>query len=111
MNQVSYKDAVVLTRAATTNASSMSILRRSARFVISLVSTANAEVIRRIQVTTLTIGPRLSFDLECCGIVWCDGEDRGSAVIASLVQVNHFKRFEKNVRSVGGQQELTGVRK
>jgi hypothetical protein len=81
---------VVLTRAAITNASSTSILLRSARFVINLVSTANPEVIKSIQVTTFTNGPRFSFDPGSRGMTWCEKTKEGSAVIASLVEVNHF---------------------
>jgi len=76
----------VLTSAAITNASSTSILRRNARFVISLVSTAKADVISKIQVTTLTNGPRLALDPGWRGMGWCEEEKKGSAVIASLVE-------------------------
>jgi hypothetical protein len=64
----------------------------NARFVISLVSTANVDVIKRIQVTTFMNGPRLSFDPSPRGRTWCEKTKEGSTVIASLVEVNHFER-------------------
>jgi hypothetical protein len=89
---------VVPTRAAITNASSILIRLCSARFVINLVSTANVDVIKRIQVTTFMNGPILSLEPGSRGSTWCEKTKGGSTVIASLVEVNHFKR-RLNVRS------------
>jgi hypothetical protein len=61
---------VSLTKAAITKASSISMRRRIARFVTSLVKTANAEVIKRTQVTTFRNGPRSSLDPGFRGMGW-----------------------------------------
>lgn len=58
----------LLTKARRTNASSTSTRRFKARFVISLVTTASADVMRRIQVTTFKKGPKLSLDPGCRGM-------------------------------------------
>jgi len=58
----------LLTKARRTNASSTSTRRFRARFVMSLVTTANADVISRIQVTTFKKGPKSSLDPGCRGM-------------------------------------------
>ena len=63
----------------------MSTLLLKARLVIKRVKTANAEVINRIQVTTLTKGPRSSLDPGWRGTERCE-EEKATAVIASLAQ-------------------------